>query len=111
MRKVITGALLSIAVIALLGADECGPSPTKSVFSEQRKVPFFKVLVYEQAQALAHNVTFVLFEGRSGQLLHYLGHRRRHHRIANKERLREGEGAETGVDEFQQTDGDADRCV
>jgi len=51
-------ALTSSLIIAT-----CGPVPTKSTLTQQRKTPFFKVLVYEMADtAGGGSVSFILFE-------------------------------------------------
>lgn len=51
-------------VLAVLLMSACNsPIPTQAQFSEQRKIPFFKVLVYERAQ---FGVEFVLFEDEAG---------------------------------------------
>lgn len=49
------------------GAESCGPTPTKSVYTEQRKTPYFKVLVYEIADtSVGGGVSFILFEDGAG---------------------------------------------
>ena len=41
----------------------CGPTPTKANVAQQRKTPFFKVLVYENAPTEGIGaVSFILFE-------------------------------------------------
>lgn len=68
MKKILTGLMLTVAIGLSIGADDsCGPTPTEAQFSEQRKMPFFKVLVYEHASLGAGDfVGFLLFEDESG---------------------------------------------
>ena len=62
----ITNALLLAALLSL-GADECGPKPTTAIYREQRKVPFFKILVFEHLKNETGAVTQVwVFEDDAG---------------------------------------------
>ena len=61
---------LALATGLLIAQQQQGcwrPEPTKAVYSEQRKTPFFKVLVYEQAETYASGpVSFILFQDEAG---------------------------------------------
>lgn len=64
-RSLIAGAF-ALAVVLSLGADGC-PPPTKSTFTNQRKVPMFSVLAYEHMATAGGNAVMVfLFEDEAG---------------------------------------------
>lgn len=67
MKKRYVLMLLAFVVLASVGADECGPTPTTATYATQRKVPFFKILVYERLQDINGGATEVwLFEDEAG---------------------------------------------
>jgi len=65
MKRSLTILLVLVAVAVSLGNEGC-PTPTKSTYTEQRKVPFFKVLTYERAETQGSAVEIILFEDMVG---------------------------------------------
>jgi len=57
---------IPITMLGLLTVMGCGPKPTQAVYTEQRKVPFFKVLTYERLETRDSHVEVILFEDAIG---------------------------------------------
>lgn len=57
---------LAVTSVVVGAAVACGPEPTKAVYTEQRKVPFFRVLAYERLETRQAFVEVMLFEDEAG---------------------------------------------
>ena len=64
--------IIGLAVLLPLSAcnADCGPQPTKAIYTQQRKTPFFRVLTYELLQTRAEGglggTEVLLFEDEAG---------------------------------------------